>query len=321
MAKTTNRITSDWLVIVNPNAGRRKGEKDWFFINDHLNEAGLVFESVFTTHKEHAIALTTRFIKKGYRNFIVVGGDGTLNEIVNGIFFQKNVPSDQFLIAMIPVGTGNDWCRMFHIPFKYAEAIDLIRKGNTFIQDVGKVTYQNLNTQKRRYFVNVAGMGYDAEVAAKTNRDKERGKSGPFSYLKNLFSSLLFYKYTDTEIRMDSSAEIFRNKTFSMSVGICKYNGGGMKQLPNAIADDGLLDMTLIKKLGKFTVLKEVKNLYDGSFIKHPKVQTFRAASYLIESKPDINLEVDGESLGHSPFTFEVIPKCLKVVVGISPDH
>ena len=75
MAKISN---DDWLVIVNPNAGRKKGEKDWFTINDHLNNSEIVYESVFTTHKEHAIALTTRFIKKGYRNFIVVGGDGTL---------------------------------------------------------------------------------------------------------------------------------------------------------------------------------------------------------------------------------------------------
>jgi diacylglycerol kinase (ATP) len=311
MAKISN---DDWLVIVNPNAGRKKGEKDWFTINDHLNNSEIVYESVFTTHKEHAIALTTRFIKKGYRNFIVVGGDGTLNEVVNGIFFQKNVPTSEFLIAMIPVGTGNDWCRMFGIPFKYAEAIDLIRQGNTLVQDIGKVTYYNSSTLKRRYFINVAGMGYDAEVAAKTNKDKEKGKSGPFSYLKNLFTSLLFYKYTDTEISLAHSADSFKNKTFSISVGICKFNGGGMKQLPKAIPDDGLLDMTLIKKLGKFTVLKEVKNLYDGSFINHPKVQTFQSQSFKIESNPPINLEVDGESLGHSPFIFELIPKSLRVV-------
>jgi diacylglycerol kinase (ATP) len=311
MAKISN---DDWLVIVNPNAGRKKGEKDWFIINDHLNNSEIVYESVFTTHKEHAIALTTRFIKKGYRNFIIVGGDGTLNEVVNGIFFQKNIPTSEFLIAMIPVGTGNDWCRMFGIPFKYKEAIDLIRQGNTFVQDIGKVTYYNSTTLKRRYFINVAGMGYDAEVAAKTNKDKEKGKSGPFSYLKNLFTSLLFYKYTDTEISLADSSESFKNKSFSISVGICKYNGGGMKQLPKAIPDDGLLDMTLIKKLGKFTVLKEVKNLYDGSFINHPKVQTFQSQSFKIDSNPHINLEVDGESLGHSPFIFELIPKSLRVV-------
>jgi len=321
MAKTSKRITDDWLVIVNPNAGRKKGEKDWFNINELLNESGLAFESVFTTHKEHAIALTTRFIKKGYRNFLVVGGDGTLNEVINGIFFQKSVPTHEFLISMIPVGTGNDWCRMFHIPFKYTDAIALIKQNNTFIQDIGRVSYFNSTTLKRRYFINVAGMGYDAEVASKTNKDKERGKGGPFSYLKNLFTSLLFYKYSETEIIIDDLPEIYKNKTFSVSVGICKYNGGGMKQLPNAIPDDGLLDMTLIKKLGKLTVLKEVKNLHDGSFIQHPKVQTFQGKSITIDSKPAINLEVDGESLGHSPFTFEVIPSSLRVVTGMIPDQ
>ncbi len=316
MAKTSLKINNDWLVIVNPNAGMKKGEKDWFVINEHLNQSELSFESVFTTHKEHAIALTTKFIKKGYRNFIVVGGDGTLNEVVNGIFYQKSVPTSEFLIAMIPVGTGNDWCRMFQIPFKYSEAIDLIKKGNTLLQDIGRVSYLNSTTSKRRYFINVAGMGYDAEVAAKTNKDKERGKGGPFLYLKNLFSSLLFYKFTETEIKIDDSPLQYKNKTFSISVGICKYNGGGMKQLPYAIPDDGLLDLTLIKKLSKFTVIREVKHLYDGSFIKNPKVQTFQGKTFRIDSKPPINLEADGESLGHSPFIFDLIPESLRVVIG-----
>jgi YegS/Rv2252/BmrU family lipid kinase len=317
MVKNTINTIENWMVIINPNAGIRKGEKDWEKIYNLLNHSGLNFEFTFTTHKEHAIALTTKFIKKGFRNFIVVGGDGTLNEVVNGMFIQKNIPTEEFLIAMIPVGTGNDWCRMFNISFKYVEAIEIICRNNIFLQDVGKVSYYNSSTSKRRFFVNVAGMGYDAEVAAKTNKDKERGRGGPFSYLKNLFSSLLFYKYTDTEIKIDNSAESYKNKTFSLSVGICKYNGGGMKQLPNAIPDDGLLDLTLIKKLGKFSVIKEVKNLYDGSFIKHPKVQTFVGKLFQIESKPPVNLEVDGESLGHSPFTFEIIPQSLRVVVGL----
>jgi YegS/Rv2252/BmrU family lipid kinase len=316
MAKTTLKINNDWLVIVNPNAGLKKGEKDWFIINEFLNQTALSFETVFTTHKEHAIALTTKFIKKGFRNFIVVGGDGTLNEVVNGIFYQKSVPTYEFLIAMIPVGTGNDWCRMFQIPFNYSKAIDLIKNGNTIMQDIGRVNYFNSNIAKRRYFINVAGMGYDAEVASKTNKDKERGKGGPLSYLKNLFSSLLFYKFTETDIRIDDAPEQFKNKTFSISVGICKFNGGGMKQLPDAIPDDGLLDMTLIKKLSKFTVIKEVKNLYDGSFIKNPKVQTFRGKSFRIESNPPINLEADGESLGHSPFTFDLVAGSLRIVIG-----
>jgi len=316
MAKSFFNTIDKWMVIVNPNAGVRKGEKDWGKIYDLLVKNDIQFDSVFTKHKEHAIALTTKYIKKGYRKFIVTGGDGTLNEVVNGIFFQKNIPTTEFLLAMIPVGTGNDWCRMFHIPFKYKQAIKVISEEKTFTQDIGKVNYFSSSTLKRRYFINVAGMGYDAVVAAKTNKDKEMGRGGPLTYLKNLFTSLLFYKHATTEIKVNDEKESIINKTFSLSVGICKYNGGGMMQLPHAIPDDGLLDMTHIKKLGKFTVLKEIKHLYDGSFIKHPKVDTYTGKSFQINSKPTVYLEADGESLGHSPFTFEIIPKSLQVIVG-----
>lgn len=305
-----------WMVFVNPHAGTSKGEKDWGKIYELLYGSGIKFDFVFTKHKEHAIALTSKYIKKGFRKFIVVGGDGTLNEVVNGIFFQKDVHTNEFLLAMIPVGTGNDWCRMFNIPFNYKKAVKLIKQCRTFTQDIGKVSYFKNSTPKRRYFINVAGMGYDAVVAAKTNKDKEHGKGGVFTYLKNLLTSLIFYKHTKIKIEIDNGIDLCECEAFSLSVGICKYNGGGMKQLPDAVADDGLFDVTLIKKLSKFTVLKEVKNLYDGSFTNHPKVFSFRGKSIQIESKPEINLEADGESLGHSPFQFEIIQGGLRVVVG-----
>ena len=135
-------------------------------------------------------------------------------------------------------------------------------------------------------------------------------------YLKNLFTSLLFYKYSRTNIYIDDSDRPVTSATFSLSVGICKFNGGGMMQLPDALPDDGILNMTLIKKLGKFTVLKEVKNLYNGSFVNHPKVETFSGLKFRITSDPPIQLEADGESLGHSPFEFTVIPRSLKVIIG-----
>lgn len=306
----------EWFVLVNPNAGTRKGYKNWDKIRMLLTESEIPHQYIFTKHKEHAISITSRNIKKGYRKFIVVGGDGTLNEVVNGIFLQKNVPTDEFLVGMIPVGTGNDWCRMFNIPFKYEKAIEIIKQDKTFVQDIGKVTYQTGAKANGRYFINVAGMGYDAIVAAKTNKDKARGRGGALVYLKNLFTSLLFYKHSNTEVFINDKKEPNKSKAFSMGVGICKFNGGGMKQLPNAIPDDGLLDMTLIKKLGKFTVLKEISHLYDGSFINHPKVSTFTGEKIKITSNPPITLEADGESLGHSPFVFEIIPRSLKVVIG-----
>ena len=305
-----------WIVLVNPHAGTGKGKKDWNKINEHLSQSTIEFEAFNTKHREHALALTSKFIKKGYRKFIVAGGDGTLNEVVNGIFTQKNIPTEEFLVAMIPVGTGNDWCRMFDIPFDYEKAVKTIQKGRVFQQDIGKVSFYQGDVKKQRFFINVAGMGYDAIVAAKTNKDKERGRGGILVYLKNLLSSLLFYRFSEVKMMFDGDKKPCNCKVFSISVGICKYNGGGMMQLPNAVADDGLLDITLIKKIGRFTVIKQIKNLYDGSFIEHPKVETLRATHVQIESNPKINLEVDGESLGHSPFHFEIFPRSLKVLIG-----
>lgn len=301
---------------MNPNAGTKKGEKDWHTISDLLQAQQIPFVSHFTRAKGHAIEITADHIRKGHRRFIVVGGDGTLNEVVNGIFTQDDVPSLDFLVGMIPVGTGNDWCRMFGVPFKYKKAVKLISRRKTFVQDIGKVSYFNSESPETRYFINVAGMGYDAVVAEKTNKDKSAGRGGPLVYLKNLFTSLLFYKHSNTAIYIDGAEHPVTDQTFSLSVGICKYNGGGMKQLPNAVADDGILDMTLIKKLGKFTVLKEIKRLYDGSFIEHPKVDTFTGKQFRITSIPEIQLETDGESLGHSPFEFGILPRSLKVIVG-----
>lgn len=307
---------NEWIVIVNPNAGRRKGEKDWLEISRQLNEAGIKYTNVFTEHKDHAVTLTRKYIEAGFVNIIVVGGDGTLNEVVNGVFLQKHCPSTQVTLAMIPVGTGNDWCRMFGIPLNYRHAIGFITRGKTFLQDAGKVSFcSSDDLRKTRYFINMAGMGYDAMVAKKTNLLKEQGKIRPFSYLLNMLTSLFSYHISESKITF--GGQTMESSVFSMSVGICQYNGGGMKQAPNAIADDGLFDLTIITKVTKFEVFKNIKKLFDGTFINLPQVSTYTADKVEIESIPPLFLEVDGESLGHTPFQFEVVPLCIRVITGI----
>ena len=314
--KKTNFL-KEWLVIINPNSGKKKGEKDWSLIQSLLNKYELTFKHVFTENRNHAIKLTIEHIKKGFRNFIVVGGDGTLNEVVNGIFQQKEIPSTEIKIGMVPVGTGNDWGRMYQISSDYEAAIRIIKTGNTFVQDAGIVKYIYHKEQKQRYFVNMAGMGYDALVAKKTNLMKEKGGGGSFAYLINLFLGLVQYQHTDISLIIDGN-EIFTGKIFSLNVGICKYNGGGMMQLPFAIPDNGLFDVTLIRKASKFKVISNIKNLYDGSFVKIPEVATFTGTKIEITSNlgQDLFLEADGESLGHSPFEFSMIPKSIKLITG-----
>ncbi len=304
-----------WFVIVNPNAGKRKGEKDWLEIAALLNEAGIDFVNVFTEHKNHAVALTRKYIENGYKNIIAVGGDGTLNEVVNGIFSQAHVPVADIVLAMIPVGTGNDWCRTFNIPNDYKKAIRVIARRNLFTQDIGSVKYiSSSGNEKVRYFINMAGMGFDALVAKKTNKQKEAGKSNPFSYAINIFSSLFNYKSTKVTIMLDN--EKVETGVFSMSVGICQYNGGGMKQAPGALPDDGLFDLTIIQPIGKFKVIRNVLKLFDGSFTRLPEVSTYRSSKIVIHSNPAMYIEADGESLGHTPFVFSILPRCLNVVTG-----
>jgi diacylglycerol kinase (ATP) len=305
----------EWFVIVNPNAGRRKGEKDWPEISRMITAANIRFVSMFTQHRIHAIRMARRFVEMGYRNIIVVGGDGTMNEVVNGIFTQAKRPTDSVTIGLIPVGTGNDWCRMFGIPYDYQGAIDIITRRKTFLQDVAWVKFMQEGREKHRFFANMAGMGYDAMVAEKTNKQKDQGKSGPLSYFINIFSSLFSFEEAQTEILVDD-IEVLKAPVFTMNVGICKFNGGGMMQLPKAVPDDGLLDMTVITKLSRFRVMRSVHKLYDGSFTLMPQVKTFRGKTITINSKPEVYMEADGESLGHSPFKFGIIPKSLSVIIG-----
>jgi len=307
-------MNEDWMIIVNPNAGSRKAARDWKKIKHIIEKSGIAYQVIFTKAVNDAIEITQTAIDNGFRNFIAVGGDGTLNEVINGIFSQPEIETSAFKIGMIPVGTGNDWCRMFNIPFDYQKAIDIIISNTTFIQDIGKVSFQKGNDTKERYFINVTGLGYDALVAKKTNAQKAKGKGGKFSYFLNIFTSLFYYK--DEKIRIIADEKIIKTDLFSMNVGICKYNGGGMMQLPNAIADDGLMDITVIKKVGKFDLIKNIKKLYDGSITKHPKVIAFQATEVKIDSDNKIYIEADGESLGHGPFVFSILPKALKVIVG-----
>lgn len=308
---------NEWMVIVNPNAGRKKGLKYWPEISALLKKNGFLFQALFTEHKNHAIDFTIQKISEGYRKFLVIGGDGTLNEVANGIFGQQAVPSAEFTLGMIPVGTGNDWCRTFGVSFRYEEAIAQMAMGKTFLQDVGCVEYTENGLEKKRYFVNIAGMGYDALVAKKTNIQKEKGNGGTFSYFFNIFAGLLEYKFKSAEIIIDGKK--YREIIFSMNVGICKYNGGGMMQLPDAIPDDGVFDVLIIRKSSKFAVVRHVKKLYDGTLKKLPMVSMHIGKSVEITSDTPIMLEADGESLGHSPFRFSILPGRLRVITGNYP--
>jgi len=304
--------SDEWLVIVNPNAGVGLGGKEWHKIESMLRTNHFNFSSSFTQAKGHAIHIAKEGIIDGYRNFIVVGGDGTMNEVLNGCFHQNTCPTNMLNLSMITVGTGNDWGRMFKIPADYHDAVQVIREKKTCLQDTGVVYFHNAGKKDKRYFINIAGLGFDAMVVKRTNRQKEKGRSGKAIYLWNLLISLLSYKHTVAEIVIDGNRVC--HKVFTLSLGIGRYSGGGMMQTPQALPDDGLFDITVIKKMSKADVVRSLGLLYNGMILSHPKVEGYKGKDILIDSEPLMHLEVDGESLGHSPIKFEIIPRSINVV-------
>ncbi len=303
-----------WLAVVNPNAGIGKCEREWSKISKLLDQHQIDYHPVFTERPLHAIDLVVEHIGMGFRKIITVGGDGTMNEVVNGIFKQKHIPADEITTGMISVGTGNDWVRTFNIPIDYEKAILILKKETILLQDAGIIKYQNASKQEQRYFINMAGLGFDGLVAQKTNFDKNRGRGNPLLYIKNIFSSLFSYKSADASIIIDNNNKK-KYRLFSIVVGIGRYNGGGLQQVPNAKPDNGVFSLTLIQEMSKWSVIISLRRLFNGTIGNHKKVETLAGKYIRIDSKPSILLEADGESIGHSPVELQIVPKSIKVLI------
>lgn len=305
---------SRWGVIINPVAGRGRGLLDYPIISKYFRDNKILFDSVFTEKKYHAIELTFEFINKGYRKIIIIGGDGTFNEVVNGVFMQKTVITTDITLAVLAVGTGNDWIKMHNVPKKYSDAVKAIVNGNTFLQDVCKISFYESMICHTRYMANMAGVGFDAIVNRKYNKLKQKGYKSKFLYIYSMLYSIIKYRSVKMKITIDGN-NVIDNKILTGAFGIGKYNGGGMLQTPLAIADDGLLDVTIIKKMNNLNILRYSKQLFNGDIYNVPRSMFFRGKKVTITSEQPNPIEIDGEAMGYTPFNFEIIHKSLKIII------
>ena len=307
-------MTDRWFVIVNPTSGGGKGLTEFPKISHLLRKGGIQHDPVFTEHRYHATELTVEAANRGYRKLIVVGGDGTLNEVVNGLFIQKQCASKDILVAVIAVGTGNDWIRTFGIPRNYTAVIRAIKEGYSFLQDVGKVSYTESKVVQTRYMANVAGLGFDAHVIKIFNHLKLKGFSGKWLYLYSILKGYRTAKPAGTTIEVDGEV-IYNSLLFSLAVGICRYNGGGIQQLPRAIANDGLLDLTIIRPVHWWHVIFRLRRFFNGEIYSIGHVHHAQGKVVKINSAPAIPIETDGELQGHTPVTIAIEPQAVRFVV------
>lgn len=305
-----------WLAIVNLLSGSGKCGREWDIIALTLSEKGIEFDTVFTERRFHAIDLAVKGITEdGYRNLIAVGGDGTIHEVANGILLQSAVKCTDVRLGAVSVGTGNDWIRMYGIPATYEAAAETIASGQEFLQDVGLATFRGRDgSEQSRYFANITGVGMDAAVNLRVCQMKDKGKNGKLSYLMSLAGSVLGYRSCPMKVLIDGKTVIDR-KTLSVTIGIGRYNGGGMMQVPLAEADDGLFDCTVIDDMPPLKVALSTRKLYNGTIYTIDGVNHYRGRKIEISSSEPREMEVDGEPLGTTPVSYELKEKALKVMI------
>ena len=303
-----------WFVIVNPVAGSGRGLDHFPQISKLLRDEHILCEPVFTEHKFHATELTVWAVKQGYRHIIAGGGVGTLHEVVNGLFIQQEADPREVLLGVVAVGTGNDWMRMFGVPRRYQDAVRAIKEQYSFLQDVGVISYEESHYRQSRYMANVAGAGFDAAVNRRFTHLQKKGRRGGWLYAWSMVQTFFGYKSTGVKVWIDDRL-VYNNLLFSVAIGICKYNGGGMQQLPDAVADDGMFDVSLIRPIHFWHVLFRFRYLFNGGIYRIRHVLQERGSRIRIESSPEVSVEVDGELLGESPLEFSILHRAIRIVV------
>ena len=297
-------------VIINPVAGAYSTRRKWSRISRLLKYAGLSFDYEYTEGIGHAIELARVAASDGYRCIVAVGGDGTVNEIANGIL-RSSRPTETSL-GVVSTGTGSDFTRSAGIPRDYTSACSLLVSSRRRLIDVGVVEFRGKGQTLQRFFLNVAGVGFDAVVVEATEK-VPKYLGGTIPYLGGLFRSLLSYRNKLVTLNVEGRVEAKRILNVVVANG--SYVGGGMHIAPRAELGDGLLDVVIIGDVGKFELLKALPMVYKGTHINHPKVTVEQVTHISIESSERVLVYADGELLGECPSSFWLMPAALRIVV------
>jgi len=294
-----------WFVIINPTSGNGSSNRKWPKIKAKLELEEFDFNFAFTEYENHSIELVQSAIIQGFKNIISIGGDGTLHNIINGIQRQNSVNSSEIQIGVIPIGTGNDWIKTYKIPLDTGKAISIIKNGNLRQQDLGKIEFLNLSRQPV-YFNNLAGIGFDGFVVSKVGRYKYLGA---LAYLIGVIVGLFSFKNFTVTISLNDTE--IKTKSLMVLAGLCKYSGGGMQLTKDPNPNDGLFDVSVAKDLTKLDIIKNLFNLFNGTIVKHSKVENYKVdnLSININSKVQPFIQADGELIGKGNIHLNIVPK------------
>ena len=304
------------IVIVNPQAGNGRTEKIWPNIESALEQSIGSFQVMQTACRGDATDLSRRILAEDTVRIVAVGGDGHLNEVLNG-FIENDLPvNPEARLSFVMTGTGCDFQRSLGISGKWQNAAAKLKDAKVRKIDVGKVTYTAADkTQKIRYFDNIASFGLSGAVDHCLEHSRLRNYLGGSPlFLWATIKTVFTHPNQSIRFRIDDGPE----EEICSRLGLLangRYFGGAMHAAPEAELDDGLLDLLMLKEISVAKFLWHLPKIYKGTHLKIPEIFFQKVRKFTAESSEQVILDIDGESPGYLAATFEVLPKILNLQI------
>jgi diacylglycerol kinase (ATP) len=300
-------LATSTVFIVNPASAAGTTGRRWPELHHRAAQLGLKGDVLMSTAPGEMTELAAN-AARDYELLVVVGGDGTVNEVVNGIGGLVGPE-----LAIIPRGTGRDFVRTFGIGARFEDAVRVALEGRTRTIDVGRVDYRAWSGDERTsWFANVASAGMSGAIAQRAN-DSSKALGGKLSYLAAILA--VFAKWEVSEIAVTVDGQERRGPMHDVVVANGAYFGGGLHICPDAKPDDGLFDVLLIGHLTKTDLGLTLPKAYRGRHLPHPKAELLRGRRVTIDAAAAVPVELDGEQPGTTPATFEIVPDALRLRV------
>jgi YegS/Rv2252/BmrU family lipid kinase len=308
---------SDTLFIINPVASRGTTLSRWKSAKAQFVHSGLRFDERFTSVSGEAEGITGEAMRSGYRKIIAVGGDGTLNEVVNGYLkITDPVTRSAVSLGLLPSGTGSDFRRSVGLS-RIADAIRAIRQSETRLLDAMEVRYQNPHGKTQsRFAINLASFGLGGEVVQRVNHWRHRLPrwiGGRARFIAGAVGALSQYRLKPVSVRLEDGLEIGIESNLII-VANGRFAGSGMMFAPHAQLDDGLLDVILTDEATRFDVVKELPRIFHGGYLKSRRVSAYKAKSVSISASEKLALDIDGEAAGFAPAQISVLPSAIHFI-------
>ncbi|AGA68171.1 conserved protein of unknown function BmrU [Desulfitobacterium dichloroeliminans LMG P-21439] len=300
-----------WFAIVNPASANGQTRKIWPKIYKRLIDQKINLDYAYTTSPGEATTLTRQALHN-YTRILSVGGDGTLNEVVNGLFENQQPVNSEASLAIFSHGTGGDFLRSLNQSRGLPSLLEVLHREQITSVDCGLAQYQDSSgILHHRYFLNVADVGLGGETADRVNK-RSKFLGGKLSFLLGSLMSIIAYKNKNMKCVIDGEV-VVNGPTNSIMIANGRYFGGGMMIAPHAELTDGLFHITVLGDLPISKILRHLPKIYQGHHLDISGVSVYQGKEISIIANPSAFLELDGEHPGFTPVHFSLIPQGIKL--------